>query len=430
MKKIKISIKRLGRICDSEIEIKPLMLFSGESGMGKSYVAILVHYFFELLLDENRINRFFMLQKINYNDVYGNLKDRGTVYRIEKSILESWMAMDAIDYLKYMVNDDNLVADISVALPEEFPQVIDCSFQEEASGFQNEVDVSMVYLLPGLSYRVKHSNIGLDEESPFAYHFRHYLIKVIFGDYAALKDTFVLPPARGAMMTENIIPVSGMFKKFDKDKKSLESAQVNLPDDSIRIKELIHNVMEGSVSVSDNRQYFYKMDDSGDIPLSSAASSVRELAPLELLIENVDISKIAVLLEEPEAHLHPEKQRMMADIIGCMSRAGTAMQITTHSDFLIRRLNELIALSVLQNEKTVGFDELCAELGVRIDCIPDFDDISSFLLERQENNTSRIVKQDIGQGIPYSSFYKPLKDAVNNMRLIADFNEYNNGEDN
>lgn len=78
------------------------------------------------------------------------------------------------------------------------------------------------------------------------------------------------------------------------------------------------------------------------MPVSAAAASIREIAPLQILAKKQDVSKCAILVEEPEAHLHPLKQRMMADIIGALSHNGAIMQITTHSDYFLRRLNELI----------------------------------------------------------------------------------------
>ena len=58
MRPIKIHINRLGLIRDADIELSPLMVFSGESGLGKSYVAILCHYFFHVLLNEKRLSSF------------------------------------------------------------------------------------------------------------------------------------------------------------------------------------------------------------------------------------------------------------------------------------------------------------------------------------------------------------------------------------
>ena len=41
---IEIQIEQLGPIRDSKIVLKPFMFFSGESGTGKSYTALLIHY--------------------------------------------------------------------------------------------------------------------------------------------------------------------------------------------------------------------------------------------------------------------------------------------------------------------------------------------------------------------------------------------------
>ena len=58
MKPIKIHIDRLGLVRDADITITPMMVFSGESGIGKSYVAILCHYFFYVWLSPKRLDTF------------------------------------------------------------------------------------------------------------------------------------------------------------------------------------------------------------------------------------------------------------------------------------------------------------------------------------------------------------------------------------
>lgn len=40
---IRILIDKLGPITDSEITVKPFMVFTGDSGLGKSYTAFLVY---------------------------------------------------------------------------------------------------------------------------------------------------------------------------------------------------------------------------------------------------------------------------------------------------------------------------------------------------------------------------------------------------
>ena len=77
MERITITIHRLGAIKDSVIEMKPIMVFSGESGLGKSYVAMLCNYIFTVLLDKERFNRFFIQKCIVFNDMRSNLHNQG-----------------------------------------------------------------------------------------------------------------------------------------------------------------------------------------------------------------------------------------------------------------------------------------------------------------------------------------------------------------
>jgi len=66
MKTIKIHINKLGAVRNSVVELKPLMIFSGESGVGKSYVAILVHCFYKILAD-NMLQAFFSAHGWDYD---------------------------------------------------------------------------------------------------------------------------------------------------------------------------------------------------------------------------------------------------------------------------------------------------------------------------------------------------------------------------
>ena len=46
MNKVVIKINELGPVKNQEIELKPVLLFTGESSLGKSYVNFLAYYLF------------------------------------------------------------------------------------------------------------------------------------------------------------------------------------------------------------------------------------------------------------------------------------------------------------------------------------------------------------------------------------------------
>ena len=88
-----------------------------------------------------------------------------------------------------------------------------------------------------------------------------------------------------------------------------------------------------------------------EIPLHRSSSTVSELAPLFLYLKYSIRSKSTLIIEEPEAHLHPENQRTLAKFLVKLIRKGVNIVITTHSEFLLEQLNSFILLSKIEPKK-------------------------------------------------------------------------------
>ena len=88
-----------------------------------------------------------------------------------------------------------------------------------------------------------------------------------------------------------------------------------------------------------------------DIRLSQSSSMVSELAPLVLYLRSLVRSGDTLIIEEPEAHLHPGAQADMAIILARLVRTGVKVIITTHSDWLLEEIGNLILEGLLE-EKT------------------------------------------------------------------------------
>ena len=87
-----------------------------------------------------------------------------------------------------------------------------------------------------------------------------------------------------------------------------------------------------------------------DMRLSQASSMVSELAPLVLFIRGLIQPGDTLIIEEPEAHLHPGAQTEIAATLARLVRAGVRVVVTTHSDWLLKEIGNLIREGVL-NEK-------------------------------------------------------------------------------
>ena len=419
MKPIKLHINKLGLVRNADITITPMMVFSGESGLGKSYVAILCHYFFYVWLSSKRLDSFFKeLQNergINFYNQNQKLPDKDTALTISKEELQNWLSRDAVSYLGYMLGFDSFSADITVTLPDVFPNEIPFIFEQELVGINNAEDLYCKLTVLHITYRFR--ALGIQDESPYAYTFRFAAISELFGDFHNLDYDFVLPPSRGSFLSEEVHPKTGLYKSFVLGMKELEQAQETPDIINQNLVKLLKEVINGEVKRTGENYIYITHDDT--MPVSAAASSVREIAPLQIMITKRDVSKASILIEEPEAHLHPLKQYMMADIIATLALGGANMQITTHSDYFLRRINDLIRLNLWKSKVSENdYLHFCETNDIIPDLTLDTSILSAYYLEKEKNGFVSVRLQDSKAGIPFDTFAVINGKPLDNSSLI------------
>lgn len=86
-------------------------------------------------------------------------------------------------------------------------------------------------------------------------------------------------------------------------------------------------------------------------PLSIASSTVTEIAPLILYTKYLLDEESVLMLEEPEAHLHPANQRLMAKYLVHLVKRGVTVVLTTHSEFLVNEFSLCVQASRLDEKR-------------------------------------------------------------------------------
>ena len=81
------------------------------------------------------------------------------------------------------------------------------------------------------------------------------------------------------------------------------------------------------------------------IPLHLASSSARGLSDLYFFLRHVARRNHLLIIDEPESHLDTANQVLLARLLARLIPAGLKVLLTTHSDYVIKELNNLIMLS-------------------------------------------------------------------------------------
>ena len=82
-----------------------------------------------------------------------------------------------------------------------------------------------------------------------------------------------------------------------------------------------------------------------DLPLARASSMVSELAPVVLWLRHVARRDDILIIEEPEAHLHPARQVRFVRELARLVQGGVRVIVTTHSEWVLETLANLVSLS-------------------------------------------------------------------------------------
>ena len=130
------------------------------------------------------------------------------------------------------------------------------------------------------------------------------------------------------------------------------------------------------------------------------------------------INESSILFEEPEAHLHPLKQIFIADLLVEMVMMGAFMQVTTHSDYIIRRLNDWIVMHKIKEKSVDIHKEICDKYGYDSSLVLDPSLINAYLLRKRDDGSVELALQDISNGIPFDSFHDVINEYVNKSYVL------------
>lgn len=397
---IRIIIDKLGPITDSELVFKPFMVFTGESGLGKSYTALL-WYNLITSLTPMRLQEF-ITKKMN-----GSVKEELT---FKFKDFRMWLNQNTAAFLGYLLGNNNFDCQVNYVfeIDDDKPVEMKRLHDEDASGFtrysiNGDIDVFPLDLE--------------DNVLMMSFSLHGYLSELCFGkNYLR---PLILPPARAAFMGANTTSPIGMYRDFLAQLDDLKTPSRIISPDNQFFVNYIAKLADGEI-VLENGSVFLQFEPGEKIPVSAAASSVKELMPFLLMLQNGKIRQYnSLLFEEPEAHVHPKKQFLLMDMLARCCNKGMLIQMTTHSDYLLGRMNQLLVLGKIREKSMEAFEIFCKEHLFNKNLYLHTEQVGGYYFKR-ENDRVVIEEQDLSLGLPFNSFENTVKSQ---MELSADIND-------
>ncbi|MBK9265087.1 MAG: ATP-binding protein [Polyangiaceae bacterium] len=136
-----------------------------------------------------------------------------------------------------------------------------------------------------------------------------------------------------------------------------------------------------------NEYWYYPAGISKPLPMNLSSTLVTELTPVIAVLRYASSLPLFVY-EEPEAHLHPELQRLVAQVIVRLVRKGLFVVVTTHSPDFCQQINNFIKLGSLAADKRA---EAQAKLGYGPQVYLEQDDVSGYEFKSDDAGTRTSV---------------------------------------
>ena len=394
---VEIAVKNFGPIAEATIDLRPLTVFVGPSNTGKTYFSTLIYALHGIFNGFSRLPRrsrqlgtfgFYELFRERTPDIRAILKKLNTPDRsfkfsdlpqeicvtlqseiqdIESLTTEVKRCFDLNSVRELIRLKDGQRDEMNVSLKVSKENQCLWNFNLEASEsyLTTYGSVNKNLVLYPKEWLVSKGKFDLDDlydGFPFKLsrytEDRAYLPAArsgIMQSHRVIASSLVERATRGGLAPLEIPTFSGIVADFMQQLILHEESDVPNKEMKYLAKTIESDVLAGQIlmkpSASGYPEFLYRPTNMGEeVRLTRAASMVSELAPIVLFLRGGIRSGDTLIIEEPEAHLHPGAQTEIALTLAGLVRAGVRIVVTTHSDWLLKEIANLIRIGDLKRK--------------------------------------------------------------------------------
>lgn len=442
---MKVTFKNIGVVKEATIDLsKKLNIFCGANNTGKTYLTYAVYGllkqtapFFQNSLSQKEVKKLIQKEAIKIE------LNQDIIHKYRKlNQLEFGNNLDSIFGLSKK-ETFKFFKDISVIYDDLHLEVVDTQanikFDDSEFEFEfkkNDNDNFIQIKLLKIS-----DNFNFEKNEGFINHILYYILHEIITKYP-IKNTHILPVERNSIYTfskelslkrNDLIDQLQNFSS-DKDFNSadfLEKRTTRYPlaiRDGLKMandlgniakqesefaefaKQIETELLEGVVSTNQYGDVVFAPNKAKTkkLPIHLAASVVKSLSHLTFYLKHIAKKGDLIIIDEPELNLHPDNQIRLARIFAKLINKDFRLLISTHSDYIIRELNNLIMIS----EDTETIKAIAKEHGYAEDEKISPDDVGAYLFKYTTKTKVKVEQIPVTQ----TGFeVETINDAINEL---------------
>lgn len=407
----KIILHNLGPIDHCEISLNELSVLTGPQSNGKSTVAKAV-YFFRTIKDDVLD----LILRISSDDVEDRWKKR-----LSKRLKDKFMQLFGSTYgmsnqmeALYFYDEQTY---IKVFLRPNYksggPNYVNIEFSRNVEDYLRELDSHIFTDITGSQmkrYRDKLENLFCDQYETVFIPAGRNMITLLTSQLNYIFASMSENQKRGIdYCTQGYIQLVLRLKPlFAYGIDGLLSDKVHLTQDKFnlalarKMKVLIAKILKGRYQYENGEEKLYigQGQDTSYVKINFASSGQQETVWITnilfyYLLEN---RPVFLIVEEPESHLYPDAQKLIAELLAMFMHNGNSLMLTTHSPYVLGTLNNLVYADILRKRGVVGVDKV-----VDADTIVDNTKVSAYhvhggTLEDAINEDIRLIKSELIDG--------------------------------
>ena len=391
-------ISYLGAIRKAVVDLqKPLTLFCGPNSTGKTYLSYLLY----AVLENNNY-----IESKSLDKIVKHLSEHKE-FTLHRELVESFI-QDVASNIKTNLGSifgigDNAVSklfsqfNLSLTLSEgDFERIIKLPCRLISKNGDREIGIIKEASSDKIIYQINEENSTIERNSLMGLRLmiNHFFRLLCFRNIGGVR---MLTVERNSIYTFKTELSLGRNELIDRIQQKSGRSELDILDmvnsssrryplavrSSLRIANDLENIqkinspyckiaeliekgiLQGNVKITRNGDVEFISDKAGKtkhLPIHLASSIVKTMSSLVIYLKHIACKGDLLIIDEPEMNFHPNVQISLMRIFAILSKLDLRIIISTHSDYMIREVNNLIMAGTIypkdpQLIQVLGYEE-------------------------------------------------------------------------